>query len=59
MVPVVVQYIALMINCIVCTLAATCKYLISRVRSSNKLSCSSLSKSQQKEFGRVNSTLKT
>ena len=43
----------------VCALAATCKYLISRVRSSNKLSCSSLSKSQQKEFGRVNSTLKT
>ena len=48
-VPVIVQYVA---HYIVCTLAATCKYLISRVRSSNKLSCSSLSKSQQKEFGR-------
>ena len=32
MVPVVVQYIALMINCIVCTLAATCKYMYLKSR---------------------------
>ena len=37
-VPVVVLYIYVTLKkCIVCTLAATCKYLISRVRGSNKL----------------------